>query len=285
MKIAVVSRRRDDVLLDFLQQKFDVKFAPIDEIRFEVGKELGVYYKNMNLEEFDYVLVFPTNGKADIFYTLLNMLERRASVPIPSGNFLFLWNRLLLFQFLGSNGIKVNRIFGTAQNVVINDVLRGVRPPLTITTPLGKKILISKKSTLLDVTSLFKPGYTLVVERKIPTTSKVYVFVAGDGSIAIEEVAGKRRLITIDEKLKNSANKIRELLSADFCLVKFLRTERGFYVDDVKLSYGKIFLKKTRKNLELLSSAIERKIKVRESPLEIFAEWLISSLRGLRKWI
>lgn len=279
MKVGIISRTADKNLIDFLSTKFETIFIPIEEIKFKIERELEVKFKNLNLLDLDYALILP-NGSKEIFYLLLRAIEKSVSTPIPSENLLILLNKPLLFNFLTKNEIKTKKIFGIAQNVVIQEILERVKLPLILNLPKGKRILVKKRSSLVDILSLFKPGYMITIEK--PLKNGFEAFVAQNFVICIKK--DDEKFLKVGKDIREELIKIKNLLSLDFCTIDFYLTGKNILVENVKISYSPKILKKTEKNLEFLARAIEEKIKKeREGIISKINEIFYKILKTVRK--
>ena len=204
--------------------------------------------------------IFFKGFKKEVFYTLLNFLEDKTLVPISSSNFIFLWNKPLLYLTLSKHGIKTRKFVTIADPYAIKLLWKKLRVPIILLSS-GKKILIKKKDTLVDVLSLFKVGRMLVFERPIKATSVLYVFVAGERVLCMEKVGKRKRMVEVKNRIRKIAMKIKEILSSDFCSIKLIRSKSGLVVDDVSLTYCEEMLEKSEENLFALSEVIKKKVR------------------------
>ena len=270
MKVGIVSTKIDRGVLDFFNQKFKTFFIPISEIKFGVGKGASAYYRKLNLLDLDYLIINSNSSNTltkEILFTLLRMVEKDVHTPISSDNFLLVSNRVLCSNILMKNNIKVRKIFTIAQKAVIEDILKELTFPLIITLPTKKKIVVTKRRTLLEVLSLFKPGIMITIEKVPKKFRKLSVFVVGNSVIGMERINEKIKIVKVGKELREVAIKIKNLFSIDFCTIDFQVSEEKFYVDDIRISYCEDLLKKTNENLELLADFIENKVKEEERTL------------------
>ena len=269
MKVGIVSAKMNKDVLDFFNQKFPTFFIPLSEIKFGVERSFSIQHKKLNLFDLDYLIINSNSStlNREIFYTLLKMIEKNVNTPISSENFLIVSNKVLFSNILIKNNINVRKMFVIAQKAVIEDILKEISFPLIVSLPSKKRIVVTKRSTLLEVLSLFKPGIMITIEKILRNARNLSVFVVGNSVIGMEKIDDKIKIVKVEDKIKETAIKIKDLFSIDFCTIDFQVTEDKFYVDDIKISYSEDLLKKTNKNLELLANFIENKIKEREKSI------------------
>lgn len=269
MKVVILGsperKKKDLPVIREAQEVFESSlYVPIDGVKLGIEEEPKIWYKKTDLSEFDCVLPLPTPKNKEFFYTCLRILEKNMYVPIPSGKFFILWKKPLLLKLFSENNIEVRRTFVVASDVATSTIVGELKLPVIITTPSEKRILVTKRESLRNILSLFKPGYTVVVEKPIKPESVIWAFVV-DGEVAAsyERKKSVRRSIKLGEELENLAIKIKNILSSEFCGINFIKTKSRVVVNNVTLSPNfSLFQEVTGKNISrILVSHLKEKAK------------------------
>ncbi|MCD6403073.1 MAG: hypothetical protein J7K98_01950 [Candidatus Aenigmarchaeota archaeon] len=264
-----------------------VLYVPINRIRLEVSDDIRVFYENEDLGSYDGVLPMPTMENAEFFYLVTRMLEKNVVyTPIPSDVILLPWNKPLLSYTLRKNGIKIRKVFAIAQNVAASTIMNEIKFPVFITTPSGRRVLVTKEEVLKDVLNLFKAGNMITIEKPIKATSVVWSFVVGDEVIASYEKSEEkgRRAIRLDKELEEISIKIREILKSDFCVLSFVKTKNETVLSNVSFSPDyKVFNEVTGINTIslLLSYLAEKLYEEKKGMLNKF----VDSVKGILGWL
>jgi len=242
MKIAILDslekKEKDAPLLKEAKEIFDKAiYVPINSVKLGIDQELEARFENKNLSNFDVVLPLPTYLKKEFYYTCLRIIEKKVYTPISSDKFFTIWNKPLLLKLFSENRISIRKVFVAAHVSSAKDIIGQLKLPVIITPPSRERILITKEETLKNVLSLFKPGYTITVEKPIKPRSMIWAFVVGSEVIASYEKGERgRRMINLDDKMKKMSIKIRKIVASDFCAINFIKTKTRTLVNEVTLS-------------------------------------------------
>lgn len=215
----------------------DVEYAPITQIRFDLGseKQPKISYDGKDLSEYDCIIVIPTITHSELFYTALWMMNGKA-VPINAEKYLMMMNDELLFNFLDSKGINVRNHVTLTSNASLDRVDGNISYP-SIVKPPKKRVMVTNKQTLKDIVSLYKIGTPILIEEPIKSKKTVWMFVLGNEIIAAYEKSGKtRKTIAVDEKLRKTVLKIKQSIGCDYCSIKMIYQKGEWILDKVALS-------------------------------------------------
>ena len=280
MKLFIVTHSSEELFEKEGKKFFDtVTVARPEELRLEVSEDMEVYHKDLNLSEFDGVLLLPKVERNEFFYMVARILEDKGVyLPVNSSALKILWNKPLVWKELSSNGIKIRKVYSIAQNVALGTIRDSISFPVLVTTPEGKKVLATNEEVLKDVLSLFRAGNMVMIEKPLKAQSVIWSFVVGNEVVAsYERIKDSRVATTLDDKLKSVSVKIREVLGLDFCAVSFVKMKREVVVNSVTISPDwELFTKVTGKNLVgvLLSYVANRIKERRKSMVETFVDML-----------
>lgn len=289
MKLVILGslerKEKDLPIIEEAQKIFDTAlYVPVDHVKLGAGNDLGAWFKKTDLSNFDAVLPIPTYSNKEFYYTCLRILEKKVYTPIPSDKFFIMWNKPLLLKLFSNNGIKTRKVSIVACEIAANTIINQLKLPVIITPPSRKRVLITNKDTLKSVLSLFKPGYTIIVEKPIKPKSMIWVFVVGDEVVASYEKnrQGRKRII-IDEDLKKLAIKIRKSISSDFCAINFIKTKSQNIVNEITLSPDfSLYQDVTGKNISrALLTYLESKIKEEKRTI---LDRIVDSITDTVKW-
>jgi glutathione synthase/RimK-type ligase-like ATP-grasp enzyme len=292
MKIAILGsperKEKDLPLIREAKEVFETSlYVPIDGVKLGIEEEPKAWYKKTDLSEFDCILPIPISKNREFFYTCLRILEENVYLPISSDKFFILWKKPLLLKLFSQNNIEIRRTFVVASDVATGTILEELKLPVIITPPSEKRVLATKKETLKNILSLFKPGYTIVVEKPIKPESVIWTFVVGDEVVAsYEKKKSRRRAIKLGEELENLAVKVRKIISSDFCGINFIKTKSHTIVNNVTLSPNfSLFQEVTGKNISriLLSYLKERVKESKKGLLDRFIDTITEFLKQVSR--
>lgn len=242
MRIAILAdprrKAKDQPVIDEAKEAFGdeaVVYAPITQIRFDLGKDVAIRFNGNDLAELNGVIPIPTITHFELFYTALRMLDSQ-TMPFDAEKYLRIMNDELLFNFLESNGVHVRKYITVASNASLDRMEENIRYPALVRPP-KKRVIVTGKQTLKDVISLYKIGTPIKIETPIKAEKNVWVFVLGDGVVASYEKSRKtRKPFAVDNELKEIALKTRRLIGCDYCSMRFLMEKNEWILDKVALS-------------------------------------------------
>jgi glutathione synthase/RimK-type ligase-like ATP-grasp enzyme len=243
MRCAIIGdpnrKAKDQPIIDEVREACgEAVYAPITQVRFEIGhskKEANVSFEGKNLAEFDYVIAIPTITHSELFYTAFWILNNKAA-PIDAKKYLTTLNEELLLNVLESKGIRVRKHMTVTSNASLDRVDESITYP-AIVRPPKKRVIVTNKKTLKDVVSLYKIGTPIMIETPIKSKKIIWVFVLGKEVIASYEKSGKsRKTVSIDNKLKGIALKVRDIIGCNYCSIKFILKKGNWVLDKVSLS-------------------------------------------------
>jgi len=264
-KVLVVGEKSsEEYIIEPLRKRFHtVVFAVPDEINLKAGERNEAFFNHIDLTSFSYALFLPGSSKREFYHALALILhDAGVKVSVSMETLLYIWHKPVLFRKLAGSGIPVRRIYAISQDVAGEVILKELKLPVIIIPPSGKAVYVTKEETLRSVLSLFPAGHMVVAQKPMKVESTLVVFVSPRDFVAYERKGNSRKAVVPDDKAKEIAAKVREVIDSDFCTVFLLKKGNRYVVSDVKLLPPfKTFKEVTGKDIgSIIASEIEEQL-------------------------
>lgn len=223
-------------LIDYSQEKFKkVMYVPLENIRIEYKKDtLEVYYKNINLSNFDTIIPFISKKNTDFGYEVLKILTSKGVYsPISPETYLKTSHELFLPLLFYTKDIKLPDTYISLSKKALEKTLEIEEYPLILKIGNGDKtIFIDSKESSISILDTIESLNQILLLQKIDKGSIIktlFLFNKYFSSLNNEKY-------TLDKKEKAYISKIATTLSTKIIYVEFVRTDNDFILKNISLS-------------------------------------------------
>ena len=239
MKLALVGStkrmKKDQCLISAAAKIFEeVKYFPIDECLFFLGKTSFFKHENVSIKNFDLVFPIPTKTYFDLYLPLLLFLKKiKKDCTLNFESFLRLSNRALALSFLKAHGIKVRKTICIASNQPLSEILKKLNFP-TILEYNSKRVFVPNGIVLRDVLKLVKIGTPINIIQPLKPKKIVFSFSTPSKTILFQKIRNGYKLFS-NQKVEKLSQTILNLLNCKFLAFKFLK-EKEWILDKIILA-------------------------------------------------
>jgi len=252
MKLALVGNseriKKDECLISAAKKIFEeVKYFPIDQCLFFVGKTSFFKHENTSIKNFDLTFLIPTKTYFNLYLSLLLFLKKIKKIcTINFESFLILSNRALTLSFLKKHGIKVREIICIASNQPLNEILKKIHFPIILEYD-SKRVFIPDGIVLRDVLKLIKVGTPINIIQPLKPKKIVFSFATPSKTILLQKNKKEYKIFS-NEKLEKISQQILKFFGCKFLTFKFLK-EDDWILDKIILAPNFSLFSKFYKNL------------------------------------
>jgi len=239
MKLALVgnSKRmeKDECLISAAKKLFEeVKYFPIDESLFFVGKTSFFKHENTSIKSFDLIFLIPTKSYFNLYLPLLLFLKKiKKESTLNFESFLMLSNRALTLSFLKKHGIKVREIICITSNQPLSEILKKMNFPIILEYN-SKRVFVPNGIVLRDILKLVKIGTPINIVQPLKPKRIVFSFSTPSKTILLQKTKKDYKVIS-NTKLEKLSQQILNLLGCKFLTFKFLK-EKDWILDKIILA-------------------------------------------------
>ncbi|MCD6546937.1 MAG: hypothetical protein J7K22_00060 [Nanoarchaeota archaeon] len=233
----------DKLLINEAEKIASVDYVPISDISLLIDNGINLIYENKELSEYDFIIFRISKTKYHIASLILQGLHNESKCLQSKLGFDVSKSRLLLYQFLSKNKIKVPRIIFSDDPETAALNLELLRFPILIKVPTDKK-KVMLANTLQEAKSMMDALQVLeqpiLLEEYYPEAKLIQVFILNNKILTaviktpseINYAGGEAQLYKkIDEKIKKTALKVSSVIKSKFLRVDIINTAEPTVVD------------------------------------------------------
>lgn len=158
-----------------------VLLIPLSKIRVSTVKnKVSISYREKNLSEFDTILVRVPKDKYILSYSIMKSIPKHVFKPQGIESFILTSNRILLYNKLMEEGIKVPNVYSGGSKKTISKAFEDLKFPIMIGTPEDRgKIMVANNireaKTMIDTMETLNQPLFLEEFHKNAELWQVYV--------------------------------------------------------------------------------------------------------------
>lgn len=224
-KLAIIGdqnrKAKDQPLIDEAEKEFHTVYIPITEMRLGLSSKSTVTADGKDLSKFDCVLLVPTAGYREMFYTIARMLAGKTK-PFNHEQYLLSINDDVLFKYMNRFGVKTRQSMFICSSHSLPAAVSGIKFPAIVRFGV-RRVSVTNMRTLKDIISFSPRGTPIKIETPVRAKNIVWVFVVGNEVVGGYEIKGKElKPFNVGEDMKRAAIGARSALNCDYCGLRFI---------------------------------------------------------------